>query len=473
MKTLVLTVLLALVPVQQLPRSLSDIAADLHRLELELLNRPVPSTTFTVADADSFVSAIVSSKGGDTIVLQPGVRYVAALQLPAKSGGVVTIRSSASLPERRITPADAALLPILASGDNGPVVDGTNATNWSFVGLQFESTQNGAGEALVFENAENIFLDRVLLVAGVNGQKRGIRGNARNITLTRSYIANIWAYGQDTQAFEAWDGAGPYTITDNYLEAAGENVMFGGSDGGTPQSIPSDILIDGNTFSKRLEWRGQGKAVKNLFELKVGKRVVVRNNLFEHNWTDAQNGYGILIKAINQDGGNPWNVTEDVLFENNILRDSENGINVLGYDYLQPSGRVTRLTIRGNVIQTIGVALQFGGEVGDVIIDHNTFLNGYTFMSLYGGGVWPTGEPHIRDGVYAIQHLTFTGNLGNHNDYGVKGDNSGIGTAALLSWVPSYDWQNNVLLGGAGRTYPPTTYFDLASVPVGILVGKQ
>jgi hypothetical protein len=46
---------------------------------------------------------------------------------------------------------------------------------------------------------------------------------------TRSHLAGIWRSGQDSQAFAAWDGAGPYTITDNYLEAASETVMFGGA----------------------------------------------------------------------------------------------------------------------------------------------------------------------------------------------------------------------------------------------------
>jgi hypothetical protein len=76
--------------------------------------------------------------------------------------------------------------------------------------------------------------------------------------------------------------AGPYTITDNYLEAASENVMFGGADSASADRVPADILIDGNLFSKRLEWKPiapaktSGKVVKNLLELKAAKRVVDR-----------------------------------------------------------------------------------------------------------------------------------------------------------------------------------------------------
>jgi hypothetical protein len=100
-------------------------------------------------------------------------------------------------------------------------------------------------------------------------------------------------------------------------------------------------LVEGNHFSKPLAWKGTAKAVKNLFELKSAKRVVIRNNHFENNWTDAQNGYAILFTTLNDEGGTPWSVIEDMLLERNIVRNTEHGINVLGYDSYQPSGRTT------------------------------------------------------------------------------------------------------------------------------------
>ena len=61
------------------------------------------------------------------------------------------------------------------------------------------------------------------------GQKRGIALNAASVTISDSYIAECKGIGQDTQAIGGWNGPGPYTIENNYLEAAGENVMFGGA----------------------------------------------------------------------------------------------------------------------------------------------------------------------------------------------------------------------------------------------------
>src|SRR5688500_52821 len=388
--------------VPQEPRSASEILDELTRTVNKLVTElqevlkpppPPPTGKIVVPCGGSVQDAVTKAVGGDTVVLEAGCRYVEAITISAKAS-LVTVTSSATLPERRITPEDAELLPIVASGNMGPAVTGNFAANWKFDGVQFESTANGAGDVVVLQGADKITFDRVLLVAGPAGQKRGIRGNGTHIVLTRSHIANIWREGQDSQAFAAWDGAGPYTITDNFLEAASENVMFGGADSASEANIPSNILIQGNLFTKRLEWkpvppsRTSGKVIKNLLELKCARRVTIRGNIFERNWTDAQNGYAILFKSVNQGGTAPWSITEDVTFENNIGRELENGFNILGVssdpNEGRTTGRTSRITIRNNHFTTTGVAMQIGGGVGELTIERNTFVNGYTVMQLYG-----------------------------------------------------------------------------------------
>ena len=73
----------------------------------------------------------------------------------------------------------------------------------------------------------------------------------------------------------------------NYLEAAGENVMFGVARTRPSRSYSSDIEIRRNHFYKPPAWKGIG-SVKNLFELKSAKRVLNEGNIFENNWADAQ-----------------------------------------------------------------------------------------------------------------------------------------------------------------------------------------
>ncbi len=149
---------------------------------------------------------------------------------------------------------------------------------------------------------------------------------------------------------------------------------------------------------------------------------------------------------------------EDVLFENNIVRDTENGFNIMGNDYAYPSGRATRITIRNNLVQTTGVAFQMGGEIGVLTIDHNTIDQGSTLMSFYIGTVWNAGAPAPRTAAFAVEQLTYTNNLALHNEYGVKGEGTATGTPSLVAHTQSFIWTNNVLAGGAGYPYPPITW---------------
>jgi Right handed beta helix region len=426
---------------------------------LLLLASPVSAEIRQVRSGGDLQAALSAAQPGDEIVLEAGTRFVGGFTLPAKPfGALITIRSSATLPDRRLTPADASLLPIIASGSGGPALTGVGASQWKLDGLRFESNSGGAGNIIELQDVSNVTLDRLLIIAGSTGQKRAIMGNGRHVTLTRSHIANIWTRGQDSQAFCAWDGAGPYTITDNYLEAASENVMFGGADSKAADRVPSDIVVERNHFSKPLEWKGQPRTVKNLFELKSAKRVAVRNNLFERNWTDAQNGYAILFTARNDDGGSPWAAVQDVVFEHNIVRDVENGFNVLGYDSYQASGRTTRVTIRNNLVVTAGTFLQAGGEVGTLVVDHNTVDQGYNFGLLYTGAVWPSGVDKPRLAQFAVEDLTITNTLANHNEYGLVGEEAGIGTPGLTQRTRHFRWTHNVLAGGGAQNYPVMTW---------------
>src|SRR5207302_5439377 len=102
----------------------------------------------------------------------------------------------------------------------------------------------------------DLVVDRCYIHGDVTfGQKRGIALNSSSTTIVNSYIAEIKAIGQDSQAIAGWNGPGPYTITNNYLEAAGENIIFGGSDPAIANLITSDVVVRGNYFAKQVGWR--------------------------------------------------------------------------------------------------------------------------------------------------------------------------------------------------------------------------
>ena len=415
-----------------------------------------------VAAGGDLQGALNQAQPGDVIVLEAGARFVGNFQLPAKAG-TVTLRSSGTLADRRVSEADAPMMATIASAGGAAPINLYDSSNWTIDGIRFEANVGGSGETIAIWRGENIVLRRLLLIVPADlEQRRFVLGNGRNITLTQSYCSGIWSSQQESQCFVAWDGAGPYRITDNFLEAATENVMFGGADSIAPDSIPSDILVEGNHFSKRLEWKGQRRGVKNLFELKAARRVVIRNNLFERNWVDAQSGSAIVFTPRNQGGTAPWTVVEDVLFEYNIVRDTPTHFNILGYDNVAPSGQATRITVRQNLLLGSGGGrlATIGNDVGVLAFDHNTYVNpqvtAATMITLYAEGhVAVAGG--TRAPAFAVENFTFTNNLSQFNTYGLHSA-VGLGSAALAAMTQTSTWSNNVLAGGAG-TYPPTTTF--------------
>jgi hypothetical protein len=193
------------------------------------------------------------------------------------------------------------------------------------------------------------------------GGRRGVALNGRELAVINSHVSDFKEAGADSQAIAGWNGPGPIRIENNYLEAAGENVMFGGADPSIDRLVPSDIEILRNHMSKPLRWKadhpsyeGTPWAVKNLFELKNARRVLVDGNVLEHNWPHAQNGFAILFTVRNQDGRAPWSIVEDVIFRKNALRHVAAGFNILGRDDNHDSGQTQRIWIHNNVMTDVG-----------------------------------------------------------------------------------------------------------------------
>ena len=54
-------------------------------------------------------------------------------------------------------------------------------------------------------------------------------------------------------------------------------------------NVASDIYFRRNHVYKRPSWLGSTQlVVKNLFELKVGRRILVEGNVFENNWANGK-----------------------------------------------------------------------------------------------------------------------------------------------------------------------------------------
>lgn len=380
-----------------------------------LCSTPAIAAELHVKAGGDLQAALNVAAPGDHVVLPCGAKFVGQFKLPPKAA-LVTLRSGCSspLPDRRVTPADASLMATIASGVSAMALDGYDTRNWRLEGLRFEPNVGGTGAVIEMQRAENVTLDRILLVTpAAQPQKRGVLGNGKQITLTRSHIAGIWYPGEDSQCFAAWDGPGPYTIVDNFLECASENILFGGADSSSAANVPADIRIEGNTLTKDLAWKTLPlRQVKNLLELKAAKRVVIRGNLLRHNWAGAQSGFSVLITPRNQDKLAPWTVIEDVLIEGNTIEGIPLGFSLTGYDDLAPSGQTTRITIRDNTITTTGIPFLLQKELGAVSIYRNKIVMGpdNPSLSMVKTTVWKAGEASPREASYTVQALVFADN---------------------------------------------------------------
>ena len=208
------------------------------------------------------------------ILLDAGAEYVGNFVLPVTSGaGFIRVRSATAdtlLPAdgARISPSHLRLLPTLRSPNTMAAIrTAPFAHHWRLSYLAFAANVDGSGDVIQLgdgSSAQNsadqiphdLILDH-LYVHGdpLLGQKRGIALNAASVTIRDSYVSECKGVGMDTQAIAGWNGPGPFTIENNYLEAAGENVMFGGSDPAIADLVPTGITFRKNHLSRPMAWR--------------------------------------------------------------------------------------------------------------------------------------------------------------------------------------------------------------------------
>jgi hypothetical protein len=431
-------------------------------------------------------AALDRARPGDVVALQAGAVYEGNFTLPRNpGGGWVVLRTNASdadlpPPGTRIDPAHASLLPKLQA-PSGVVLQTTpGATHYRLVGLEIRPRpgsflQNlvllGGLEATPGRQPRDLIIDRCYIHGDPEvGARRGIALNSRATAIVDSWLSDFKQAGDEAQAIAGWDGQGPYTIARNYLEAAGENVIFGGSTPSRPGVVPSDIVIRDNYFSKPLSWNaadpsyaGTPWTVKNLLELKNARRVLIEHNLLENNWVQAQNGFAVLFTVRTERGSAPWAVVEDVDFTGNVVRHAAAGINILGVDDSAPAagGRTGNLAIRQNLFLDIGAAglggsgilFQILNGAGGVTVDHNTAFHSGSILSA---------------DLAPSPALVFTNNIVQHNAYGMFGSGKGSGIPALDYYFPGYLMRRNVIVGTPDpRLYPADNYFPATAALVG------
>ncbi len=462
---------------------------ELPRVFLDTNYTPPTGKTIAVPEGGDFQAAINLAQPGDTITLQAGATYTGNFTFPAKSGsGWIVIRTSAPdatlpSPGARITPSFASALPKIATPNIRPALETLSGSHHlRLIGLEFIQAAgvtetlamivlgDGETQTSLSELPHDLILDRVYIHGRPSTTlRRGIALNSASTAIIDSYIADCHEQINDSQAIGGWNGAGPFKIVNNYLEAAGENFFLGGADPAVPNLVPSDIEFRRNHCFKPLSWRigdpsyaGIPWSVKNLFELKNAQRALIDGNIFENNWTMGQNGFAILFTVRNQDGLSPWSVVQDVTFTNNIVRHSASGLNLHGIDNNFPSMVCRRFRIANNLLEDIddkrwvgaGTAFQFNRGPHDVVVEHNTSFQTGHIISV---GDTPT------------EGLIFRNNLIPHNTWGIKGDGLGTGNETIITYFPGSEFLKNVMVGGVSDAYPPGNFYPSSFDQVGFV----
>jgi hypothetical protein len=426
-------------------------------------------TVIRVADRGDLQAALNAAKPGDQVLLAAGGHYTGSFVLPAQpasSQAFITVRTeSDDLPpaDVRITPDASGTLALIQSASSDPAVrTAAGAHHWRFENVEFGPTRTGTSAIIELGDAHqtasdvphDLIFDRVYIHGDPEqGQRRGIAVNSASTQIRNSYISEIKGIGVDTQAIGGWNGPGPFTIENNYLEAAGEVIMFGGGDPSIDHLVPRNIVIRGNHLTRPVAWRSERWTVKNLFELKNAADVTVEGNLFETHWAGGQPGYAIVMTPRNQDGGADWSTVTGVRFINNIVRHVSAGVNISGSDDRHPSGTARDITIANNLFADVdgkawggpGDFLQIGRGAADVKIEHNT-------VQQTGRIVWAYG----KDG---FPGFVFRGNIVRHNAYGVMGDNASPGKVTFERYLPDAIFEKNVIAGGQASRYPGNNQF--------------
>ncbi len=422
-----------------------------------------------------FQNALNQSNPGDTIVLKAGAIYKGAFKLPKKRGEqFVTVTTSAAQslpsPDKRIDPdKHSSLLPKLESNVKGkPVIlTADGAHHFRFIGVEFKPTIEGlyniiqigsSEETSVDQLPHNIEFDRVYIRGSkVHGQRRGIAANGRHIKIINSHISEIKRDGEETQAIAIWSADGPLEIRNNYLEAAGIGILFGGA-GAPLKLIPTDCIVKDNHINKPLEWKEQAWDVKNMFEIKNGRNIKVQNNLMTNNWASAQSGTAVLFTT-RADNKNV--VIENIEFSNNIIQSSGNALNIYGSE--GDGGR--NLTIKNNLFADIDGS-RWGGA------GHFLLVSDWDGLTIENNTIIQTGNMSNAHGP-PTKDFIFRNNIIYNNEYGFFGDGSSPGRVALNEYFPGFIVTNNIIIGGDSKDYGRSNFYPSSIRQIGFIDRKH
>lgn len=474
-----------------------------------------PNAPKVISANDNFQAALNGATCGDNFLVDPSLIYTVAskMQLPTLSCDSqhwITIQNSG------LTVIDATTR--IHPGVPMPKIilsPGVRIVGGAFVALiGFEITRlDGSAFTGAFiapgVGAHDLVFDRNYCHGTPTSET--VRcldlSSVPNVAVINNYISDFHCLSPgscgDAQAIAGGFGTtqdGNYLIQNNYLEASGENVAFGGS---SATVVPTDITIRWNDFYKPMSWNpkdpsyapvnGLPWTTKNLFELKTGRRVLLEGNRMQNTWGGfSQSGTAIVITPKNQGGQCTVCAVEDITIRDNWI--SKTGT-ALALVYTSTAtgawaAAAGRWSVHDNLFDGLIYANCYGctsyavgiydGDVPspggvplhDVTVDHNTFLA--------EGGHSPYGFLMVGGPTTGLINIKYTNNVQPYGVYGVsatdwKATNCSYGQQGKTSlftacWTGDSTFTGNVLLApgvnmtAATKLIPAGNYL----LPVGV-----
>jgi hypothetical protein len=449
----------------------TDGPAELPRVFINssLADTPATGNTHLVKTSDALKTALASAKCGDTISLQAGATFSGLFVFPAKAcddAHWIIVRTSAPdsvLPPEgtRVTPcyAGVAALParpsfgcvkasnvmakiVFPGPGSGPLVMASGANHYRLIGLEVTRDKPKALVYNLFSREQDGTFDHIIVdrswfhgTAQDETNRGMILTSGTHVAVVDSFFSDFHCIALtgscgDSQTIIGGLGTnpmGPYKIVNNFLEAAGENILFGG---GGADRAPEDIEVRRNFFFKPMTWmRGQpgyigGRdgnpfIVKNLFELKNAVRVLFEGNVLENSWGGfTQAGFAILLTPKNQNHHCPLCVVHDVTIRYNTIAHAGNGLQIAnvrdrGGDL---SAGMWNVSIHDVIMDDIsGKAFAGGGHLfqqsngNDVSVLHNVSISHVTaFNKDQGAALMLIGNNKAFPEMYGF---TWTNNI--------------------------------------------------------------
>ena len=194
--------------------------------------------------------------------------------------------------------------------------------------------------------------------------KRAFEVNARDVLFDNCTVVGVYDdAGLDSQAIWIGNSPGGVHVLGGHFEAASECLMVGGDElkleGNSPDAArPTTIQVIGAEFTKPLAWKDAGTPkVKNLFELKDGHDVLIKNCTLWHCWKSAQDGYAFMFTPTR--GGSLQNVRVETC----DVHDVGGIVNITGIDHNWPDARPrTQVEVIGGSYRTNTAAFPGSGR---------------------------------------------------------------------------------------------------------------